>query len=383
MNNSRLLPFYCTALVVFSPLFAENSHPALEFESSTPSAEVTQFPEATEAFSLETFSPFTGKVKGKKVRMRLGSDFESPIIMECDVDQMVSVIGEKGAFYAVEPPSTLKAYVFRNFIQNDVVQGSHVNIRLHPDFDAPVLGQLNTGDQVRSSDVANHPKWLAIQLPKGIQFYIAKEFVENIGDPEVYASRELRWMEGKLQCDAASNLSKIELNKPLSEMNAEQVVQLYQSILQKYADFPLLVQDAKDDLARFEAAYLLKQQDISMDIADKGPFSLSEKVQTWQPIEEGLYTLWARKNHGKSIDEFYAEQRLGSKKLSGILEPYVTPIKNRPGDFLLRVNDAIVACVYSTKVDLQKCLGKEVHLILAPRSNNHFAFDTYFVLDVE
>jgi hypothetical protein len=58
-------------------------------------------------------------------------------------------------------------------------------------------------------------------------------------------------------------------------------------------------------------------------------------------------------------------------------------VKNKPGDFILRNKDIPVGYVYSTIVNLQSLVGKNVRLIAAPRPNNNFAFKAYYVLAAE
>src|SRR6185436_8172560 len=95
------------------------------------------------------FSPFTGKVKGKKVRLRANADLESRVVKELNRSDLLVVTGEKGDFYSVEPPPGSKAYVFRSFVLDGVVEGNRVNVRLEPSLDAPVIAHLNSGDPIK------------------------------------------------------------------------------------------------------------------------------------------------------------------------------------------------------------------------------------------
>src|SRR6185436_15600633 len=80
------------------------------------------------ALVQKPFSPFTGKVKGRKVRLRAQPDLDGRVVRELGGQDMLVVVGEKGDFYAVEPPSGLKAYVFRSFVLDGVVEGNRVNV---------------------------------------------------------------------------------------------------------------------------------------------------------------------------------------------------------------------------------------------------------------
>ncbi|MCH9625881.1 MAG: hypothetical protein S4CHLAM123_10660 [Chlamydiales bacterium] len=110
---------------------------------------------------------------------------------------------------------------------------------------------------------------------------------------------------------------------------------------------------------------------------------LTDKMLVWQPLEESLFHLWAAVNSDQDMEEFYQQEEQGATLLSGIVEPYNRPVKNRPGDFLLKSDALPIAFLYSTKVNLEQFVGKKVTVIGAPRPNHNFAFPAYFVLDVE
>ncbi|MGD0665819.1 MAG: hypothetical protein ABSA17_08880, partial [Rhabdochlamydiaceae bacterium] len=69
--------------------------------------------------------------------------------------------------------------------------------------------------------------------------------------------------------------------------------------------------------------------------------------------------------------------------LTGIVEPYASMVKHKPGDYVLKDKDLPKAYLYSTQVNLQEYVGKKVSILVVPRSNNNFAFPAYFVLSVE
>lgn len=318
----------CIAVVLaFAQDAADFPTPELNSETivaEAPSPETAESVREAPSEPTPAFVPFTGRVKGRNVRVRLHPHYDGAILMECGKESLFSVVGEQGDFYAIVPPESYMAYIFRGFVYDNVIEGSHVNVRTQPSLDAPILTQLNSGDRVETIDRESHGKWTSIKPPRGITFYIAKDYVDKIpersAEPEVVAQAE--------------------------------VVQ------------------AKEEIAPQEEP-------------EQPTVALSELMQAWQPIEEGLYAFWAHANDHRPLDDFYEEQKLTAETVRGVIEPYNSTLKNRPGDFLLRVKDAIVACVYSTKVDLQSLEGKEVTLLVSPRPNRNFAFDAYFVLEVE
>ena len=106
-------------------------------------------------------------------------------------------------------------------------------------------------------------------------------------------------------------------------------------------------------------------------------------MKAWEPYEEAMYLSWASMHHAKTMDDFYADQKMKSKTVSGILEAYREPVKNMPGNFIVKERDVTVAYVYSTHVNLEDYVGKRVNLIVSSRPNNSFAFPAYYVLEVE
>lgn len=349
------------------------------------------------------FSPFTGKIRGKKVRLRLNPDLDSHVIRELNRNDLLSVVGENGDFWSVEPPSGIKAYVFRSFVLDNVVEGNRVNVRLEPDLEAPVIGHLSAGERVNGIISALNNKWIEISPPHQTRFFIAKEFVENIGGLEIKQKLDKRKASAEKLIDAASLVAKAELVKPYEEIDIERVSHAYNSIMEEYSDLPDYVTQAKDSLTKLGESYLEKKiaflETKSNSTVKYEEESLAEKVSAadtllthqesndrmklWEPLEEGLYLSWAHMNDDRSSDEFYEHQKLNGTLLTGIVEAYNSPVKNKPGDFILRDKDLPVGYIYSTRINLQNLVGKKVTIVGSKRPNNNFAFPAYYVLAVE
>jgi hypothetical protein len=350
------------------------------------------------------FRPFTGKIKGKKVRMRLHADLESQVIRELNKKDLLSIVGEKGDFWAVQPPSDIKAYIFRSFVLDNVVEGNRVNVRLEPSTDSPIIGHFNAGDKVSGTICAANNKWLEIAPPPKAQFYVAKDYVEFAGGPELKVQTDKRRVTVEQLLDATALLSKAELRKSFEEIDMDRLTHSYNTIISDYADFPEHVDQAKEALASLQEAYIQKRisflearaSSSSMDDNDleeekgtvekditKVAVDATDKMKMWEPIEEAIYLSWAQMNEDKTLEQYYEEQKLAAVPITGIVEAYVSPVKNKPGDFIIRDKDLPVAYVYSTQVNLQNLVGKKVTMIGIPRSSNNFAFPTFFIISVE
>ncbi len=361
------------------------------------------------------FKPFTGKVKAKKVRVRVQPDLESHVVRELDRNTVLSVVGETEGFWAIEPIADIKAYVFRSFVLDNVVEGHHVNVRIEPNLEAPVIGVLNSGDRVQGSIAAQNNKWLEIALPTGVRFWVAKDLIEYMGGPELKAQHDKRKNSVEQLLESASLLSKSEMRKGFEEIDFAKLSRAYNVIIQDYSDFTEAAEQAKaaltalnENYTQKKIAYLeakaynasqgsgkmamatleespsLVQEEVDSLLLSTGPSDkVTDKMRIWEPLEEAIYLTWAQQNEDRSMQDFYDDERLDAIALSGILEPYTAAVKNKPGDFLLKMGDLPVAYLYSTQVNLQAYVGKKINLIATARPNNNFAFNAYFVHEVE
>ena len=371
-------------------------------------------PAATANTPAAPFQPFTGKITRNNVRMRLQPNTDCPIVKELNHHDMVIVIGENDDFYAVRPSNEFKGYVFRTYVLDGIIEGKHVNVRLEPSTDASILGQLNTGDKIEGKVSVLNSKWLEITLPQNIQFYVCKEYVENIGDPsvmEVLLQREDKVEELLLN---AKELAGAEMQKPFEHINYSQVMENLQYIINNYLDFPEHVSQAKEQLAEVQETYLHKKlaylehkaseldtkkvgfaqvdppQEIAQVSSPELPIlidspSLTENHEKWMATEQAIYQKWVANHPGSSLDDFYSEQKRQSVVIKGIIEPYSRSIRNKPGDFILisKATQMPTAYLYSTQLDLKSYVGREITLRVVPRPNHNFAFPAYFVISLE
>lgn len=393
------------------------------------------------------FQAFTGKISKNKVRLRLQPSLDSPILRELAHGDLLVVIDENDDFYAVQPPADIKAYVFRTFVLDNTIEGNHVNVRLEPDLESPVIAQLNSGDKINGIISPLNSKWFEIPPPATTRFFVAKEFVDNVGDPTMLGRIQKRRDEANRLLEASYSISQTELQKPFNMMNLEGVFANLNKIINQYSDLPEQMAKAKTLLNNLQESYVQKkiayleaksqsselwqaknsqlneqieaqQQRLSQleqkleesneavkAISSNEPQnsdqtiipaqtaqefftkqdSPNNKMTTWIPIEQTLYEAWAQQNSNASKDEYDQNQLQNATLLTGIVEPYNRMIKNKPGDYVLinQSNHIPIAYLYSTNVNLQDKVGQEVTIRVAPRPNNNFAFPAYFVLTIE
>ena len=359
--------------------------------------------EASSAHSSNSsFQSFTGKVTRNKVRIRLQPSLDGKILKELNKDDMVVTVGETDEFYVIAPPLDLKGYIFRTFVLDNTVEGKHVNVRVSPDLEAAVLVQLNSGDKVNGAVSPANNKWLEIAPPESTKLYISKDYVEKIGDEQFLSNFEKKKGEVAALLNQAEEESRSELAKAFENIHVESLMMTLHKIINNYSDFPQQTARAKELLNQAQENYLEKKlayleakaqaqqpiQIVSEPVREAWPTyhldAINSQTAAWLPVETTLYQDWSKETNG-TPEQYYDQQKRQAVVLRGVIEPYIRALRNKPGDYLLISKNTRLpmAYLYSTKVDLQARVGKEVTLLAVPRPNNQFAHPAYFILTVE
>lgn len=379
-------------------------------------------------------TPFTGKIQKNRVRLRFQPNYDEAALKELNKNDLVVVVGETEDFYAVKPPANFRGYVFRTYILDNVVEGDRVNVRIKPNKEALVVAQLRTGDRVDGVEVPGNNRWLEIALPPSVSFYVAKEYVEKAGDAGLKERLDKQKEQVDLLFVRAASAKKEQMEKPFDQIDLAPITSIYQQIISDFSQFPEASLRAKEELTSLQTQYQQKrivfleeqsrssssvietnkklqkdleehknkisnlQQEIEKkrqaaminQAADessgvKSTDRLPVNICDWLPVETALFNAWSEQSGKNDPAEFYEEQKQQAFMLKGIIDPYTRQLKNRPGDYmLLNASSKLpVAFLYSTHVNLQDFVGREVTIYVAPRNNNKFAFPAYFVLKVE
>jgi uncharacterized protein YgiM (DUF1202 family) len=377
------------------------------------------------------FQPFTGEVVGAKVRLRTQPSLEGHVVRETREGELFAVIGNEGDFYAVTPPRGTKGYVFRTFVLDGQIEGERVNVRLYPDTEAPVVARLNTGNKVTSRESDINPKWLEIDLPESSYFFLAKEYVNKKGAVELVAQMEARHHEATHLLSATFLYAQSEIQKSLPQIDFESLNNRFSNLIIAYSDLPEIAERAEEAQHLMKELYLQKKiafleskanntpsvleysQEHLDKLADLGIFihqksenvsaaehahtasqfagftaplsdeQYTEKMAAWEPVEKALYHMWAAANDADTMEEFYAHEEGRAQFITGVVESYSRPVKNLPGDFILKYKNRPVAFLYSTKVNLQDKVGQNVTIRAVKRPNNNFAYPAYYVLSAD
>lgn len=435
---SSMLIAILSAQTLCYPLYTENPENTLPDPSTQPAPPSPPTPPIQIPTPAETpkpkkpFTAFTGKTLKNKVRIRLQPSLDASILREINKGDLFIVVDESDDFYAIEAPADIKGYVFRTYVLDNTIEGNRVNVRLEPNLEAPIIAQLNAGDKIEGQISALNSKWYEITPPDTTRFYIAKEYVEKIGDAGLKALLDKKHEEGLQLLNSTFAVSQAELRKPWNEINLEGINANLNKVIKDYPDFPEIQARAKELLTMIQESYFQKKieyletlakntetlnaqnkalsnqvnvqerrinelertnsADFTAEATTPPPPAINtdygtpaDRMNAWLPVENQVYENWAETHDNQPISAFYDEQLQNARELKGVLQLYDRSVKNKPGDYVLLNSTSRIpmAYLYSTQVNLYDFINKEVTVKVAPRDNNHFAYPAYFVLAVE
>lgn len=386
------------------------------------------------ASSPSKFTPFTGKISKTRVRMRLQPGYDGIVLREMNPNDYVVVTEETEDFYGVKPPNDFRGYVFRSYILDGIVEADRVNIRISPDREATIIGQLKSGDQVEATPSAINNKWYEIKIPSKTRYYIAKEYINKVGDANFKDRLEKKRDAAYNLLKTTDEMSQAELKKPFDQMNITGIKANYQHLINDYPEFPEIVAKATESFTFIQQgynasklSYLEEQSRITSSTTEanrklnaelqahkmkinhlenqiekerqymatppsseassngRRPIQLPVNMSIWIPAEERLFNAWSLQNGHGTPQEFYDQQKEQGFVMTGFIDTYNRSVRNKPGDYLLLnpVSKLPIAFLYSTKINLQDYVGHEISIRVSPRDNFNFAFPAYFVLGIE
>ena len=215
--------------------------------------------ENQQSATISPFSPFTGRITRNKVRMRLQPALDSTVLRELNKDDLFVIISENDDFYGIQAPMDIKAYVYRTFVLDNIVEGNHVNIRLEPSIDAPVIAQLSAYERVDGVISPINSKWLEINTPQSTQFYVSKDFVEKIGDPTLIETISKRRENINRLLESTYQISELELQKPYQQIQMEGIFQNLNKVISDKNNSSEQIDKARSMLTLIQDRYLHKK----------------------------------------------------------------------------------------------------------------------------
>jgi hypothetical protein len=388
---SRLIILFSVA--VLPSLFSAEQESPLTPESMPNLAAVPeiQTPAVVETVNKE-ISPFTGKITGDKVRLRLAPTLDGSILSELNKDDLVVVTGEIDEFYTVKPFPSTKAYIYRAYVLDDVVEANNVNIRLEPNNHSPILSQLNQGDRVSGMLCPNNNKWLEIYPPESVRFYVSKTYVTNAGDETLFQKTEEKRQKLKCKLSSIQESLQKEMKKPFAGIQIVPMVDELKAIATESQDLRDLAKEAETMIQTAQEQYISLSQNKAVSQKEKREegeqVAFSEQANFYrfasfalEKQERNLVEQAIVNGDVSSQEEFYLRECNNAEEMTGQLIPYERTSSTRPGDFMLvDIKTKVpVAYLYSITIDLKEFIGRNITVVVSFRPNHHYALPAFFV----
>lgn len=348
------------------------------------------------------FEPFTGKVTGSKVRLRLQPNLDGIILKELSLGELLVVTGEFDEYYAVKPDDKYKGYLYRAYVLDNVVEANNVNLRLEPDTGAPILTQLGQGDSVQGTVCPENNKWLVIDLPETVRFYVAKDYVLRLGDAGLYSRIETRRQDVTKRLTELDLAITQELQKSFPAIQLVPYINELQTIVAQNEDLSTLTAQAQTLIKTAQEQYLARSQTFvesnqiaqstpPQEAVESPPLPAESKPQphyasfALEQQESSIVENAIQSGKASSREMFYSGEVRIAQELIGQIVPYDRLVKSRPGDFVLveAKTKVPVAYLYSCHIDLESYVGQTVRVLVSSRPNHQFALPAYVVHEVK
>ena len=140
-----------------------------------------------EGAEKDEFPTYEAEVTGSRVSIRSGPNAGYARIMRAAKGLRVIVVGEEQDWARILIPAGRLVWVHNNYVTVDaetnegVVTADKVNIRINPEPEADVVGQLSK--QMRVEVTGGEGDWIEIKPPSAASAFISKEYLKHI-EPE-------------------------------------------------------------------------------------------------------------------------------------------------------------------------------------------------------
>jgi len=187
--------FACALAVAFAAyVFAEDSEKEAPPKEDKPAAEAAGKKAETDESGAEDgdekedeFPVYSAEITGSRVSVRSGPNAGYARLMRAAKGSTVTVIGEEGEWARILVPAQRLLWVHERYVNVDAetkegtVNADKVNIRINPDPDADVVGQLSKGMIVEVT--GGEDEWVEIKPPSTACAYVHKNYLKRI-EPE-------------------------------------------------------------------------------------------------------------------------------------------------------------------------------------------------------
>ena len=184
--------------------------------------------------SLDTYFPYMGRVKGKRINVRASARIGAEVMQQLESGTDIVVIGEESGWCRLNPPKDATAWVYSSLATDDIIVKDNVNIRAGATLSSSVLGKLHEGDSIVV--IKEFEEWSQIEMPMGMGYYIHKDYVKYLSPLEEYEFFLEKEIKTKKLYREAEDYRREELRKRYFNVNYDELIRKYQKIIDFYPD---------------------------------------------------------------------------------------------------------------------------------------------------
>jgi len=132
----------------------------------------------------DEFPAYEGEITAKRVNIRSGPGTNYRSLMRAKQGFGVLVVGEAGDWLKIAVPTECLLWIHKNYVkvsddgESGTVSADHVNVRMAPEPEADIVGQVNTGAELEVT--GGEGEWLEIAAPPTTFAYVHKDYVKRV-----------------------------------------------------------------------------------------------------------------------------------------------------------------------------------------------------------
>ncbi len=211
----------------------------------------------------DVFQKYTGVISDNAVNVRSGPGLNFETIAKMNKGDLVLVEALEQDWIKIALPRDSNAFVHAEFIgplnaKFAYITKNHVNVRAGKGTEFNTLGQLNRQDKVEL--ILRDGDWFKVFTNKNCCAWVHKDFIEKHGPTSVYEKNEEYSQKALTLLSEAEDYEKTQSSKNASNINYQQIIDKYQSIIQEFSRSPA---------ANIAKGHVLRLNDITSSLKPK------------------------------------------------------------------------------------------------------------------
>ena len=134
------------------------------------------------------FEPYEGEIIASRVNIRSGPSTNYRSLLRAKKGFGVIVTGQEGDWLRIAVPLECLLWIHKDYVKvsedgkSGRVTGDRVNVRIAPEAEADIVGQVVEGDELEVTGAEGD--WLEIAAPPTASAWVHKDYVKRVGQQQ-------------------------------------------------------------------------------------------------------------------------------------------------------------------------------------------------------